>query len=54
MDEHRDMPFGKHKGEPIEDVPTAYLWWVIEESNAVDRHSGLAEAIEDELEERED
>jgi uncharacterized protein (DUF3820 family) len=25
------IPFGKHKGEPIEDVPTDYLEWVTEQ-----------------------
>jgi exodeoxyribonuclease X len=24
---YRSLPFGKHKGEPIEDVPTSYLKW---------------------------
>lgn len=23
------LPFGKHKGEDIEDVPTAYLTWFL-------------------------
>lgn len=22
------MPFGKHKGEPMQDVPVAYLHWL--------------------------
>jgi uncharacterized protein (DUF3820 family) len=24
------MPFGKHKGEDLEDIPTSYLQWVAE------------------------
>ena len=46
------MPFGKHKGTPLSEVPTDYLWWVIEGSEVVDRYPGLAEAIEEELEDR--
>jgi hypothetical protein len=22
------MPFGKHKGKPMSDVPAQYLWWL--------------------------
>jgi uncharacterized protein (DUF3820 family) len=25
------MPFGKHKGDPIEDIPTSYLEWLTEQ-----------------------
>jgi len=25
------MPFGKHKGEAIEDVPSDYLYWLMRE-----------------------
>lgn len=25
------MPFGKHKGEPIEDLPTDYIEWCLQE-----------------------
>lgn len=25
------IPFGKHKGEPVEDVPTSYLEWLLEQ-----------------------
>jgi uncharacterized protein (DUF3820 family) len=25
-----EMPFGKHKGEKLEDVPTDYLEWALE------------------------
>ena len=46
------MPFGKHKGTLLSEVPTDYLWWVIEGAVAVDRFPGLAEAVEDELERR--
>lgn len=25
------MPFGKHKGEPVEDLPTDYIEWLLAE-----------------------
>ena len=28
------MPWGKHRGTPLSQVPAGYLWWVIEASNA--------------------
>lgn len=27
------MPFGKHKGKPMQDVPASYLRWLREESD---------------------
>lgn len=29
MSERMLMPFGKHKGEPVEDVPADYLDWFL-------------------------
>ena len=43
------MPFGKHQGEDIEDIPTQYLKWLV--SNT-DIRGYLLDAIEDELESR--
>ncbi len=31
------MPFGKHKGEPIEDVPTGYIEWALESMERLDK-----------------
>ena len=44
------MPFGKHKGDCIEDVPTQYLEWVID--NIHDLDPILRKAIENDLEDR--
>jgi hypothetical protein len=41
------MPFGKHKGEDIDDVPRDYLRWVL--SNVDLRDHGLKRAICDRL-----
>ena len=37
-----DMPFGKYKGEALEDIPIAYLNWLYEN---VELHGELEEAI---------
>lgn len=54
------MPFGKHRGEDLEDVPTAYLEWFIGNANAPpvgskhrDAHLNLVSEIESELASRE-
>jgi hypothetical protein len=44
------MPFGKHKGRPLCDIPTAYLAWVIRECESADWW--LREAVEHELDRR--
>ena len=46
------MPFGKHKGVLLAEVPTDYLWWALETATFTDNYDGLAGAIEQELEER--
>lgn len=38
------MPFGKHKGEPVEDVPAEYLHWFLEN---VER---ISPALQEEME----
>jgi hypothetical protein len=43
------MPWGKHKGKPVAEVPSGYLLFVLEESNA---HSELKEACKRELRRR--
>jgi|SRR5579884_150551 len=42
-----DMPFGKHKGQPVAAVPTSYLAWCLEEG--VSRQQRLEDAIKAEL-----
>jgi hypothetical protein len=43
------LPFGKHKGAPLVDVPTAYLDWALRE---VKLTSGLRAAVTAELQRR--
>ena len=42
------MPFGKHKGQEIDDLPTDYLRWMIK--NLTDLSYSLRTALEDQLE----
>lgn len=43
------MPFGKHKGEPLQDVPARYLLWLwrdgLNEYSGVKDHDRLAPKI---------
>jgi hypothetical protein len=41
------MPFGKHKGKSLEDIPASYLCWVLRECESAERW--LKEAIIDDL-----
>jgi uncharacterized protein (DUF3820 family) len=50
------MPFGKHRGEDIEDVPSDYLQWFLTKVDAPpkgdpnrDAHLNLVSEIESEL-----
>lgn len=43
------IPFGKHKGRDIEDIPTSYLEWVICESWFEEKYPLLVEEIDDEI-----
>jgi uncharacterized protein (DUF3820 family) len=53
------LSFGKHSGEDIEDIPTAYLKWFLEKvetpngREAREAHLNLCSEIEDELAYRE-
>lgn len=47
------LPFGKHKGQPIEDVPTSYLNWLTEQDFFCDGHRQGLEAVNTELRFRE-
>jgi uncharacterized protein (DUF3820 family) len=44
------IPFGKHNGKPIEDVPTSYLEWLTEQDWFVEKFSEGSKAIGKELE----
>ena len=48
----RTMPFGKHRGQPLDEVPLSYLGWLLEGADFLGRYRGLREAIEDEIRER--
>ena len=40
----RSLPFGKHRGTPLEKVPTQYLRWVLSTVD-LDRYPGLRPAL---------
>lgn len=40
------MPFGKYKGEELEDLPTSYLYWLCEN---VDGNAALIKEAENQL-----
>ena len=44
------IPFGKHKGSPIEDCPTSYLEWLSEQDWFIEKFSEGAKAVGKELE----
>jgi uncharacterized protein (DUF3820 family) len=44
------MPFGKFKGEPLEDLPTSYIEWLLGECNLERR---LEQELQNQLEMRE-
>jgi|SRR5579871_626496 len=46
-----EMPFGKYRGEPLSEIPTGYLRWVLDTCEL--RSEDLRDAIEEELESRE-
>ncbi len=43
------IPFGKHKGKPIEDVDRGYLEWLLEQDWFLEKFGKGKEAIEKEL-----
>jgi uncharacterized protein (DUF3820 family) len=45
------MPFGKHKGESLEDIPVEYLDWLIGQ-DWMDEKPALKKIITDHLSER--
>lgn len=44
------MPFGKYKGEPLEDLPTSYIEWLLGECNLERK---LEQELQNQLEMRE-
>ena len=44
-----EMPFGKHEGEEVEDLPDGYLKWL---AHNVDMWDDLREAVDAEMEAR--
>lgn len=45
-----EMPFGKHRGEALADIPSDYLRWVVRKANTADRT--LKRRIHEELDRR--
>lgn len=41
------MPFGKHRDEPVEDLETGYIVWILENCESLD--SRLEEELEAQL-----
>jgi hypothetical protein len=39
------MPFGKHKGEPMQDIPATYLHWLWQSGLKDDKQSDVADYI---------
>ena len=39
------MPFGKHKGEPMQDVPASYLHWLWQNGLKTATHNPVADYI---------
>lgn len=48
------LSFGKHIGKDIEDVPSNYLEWVVQQNWFQDAHEELVTSIESELSYRTD
>ena len=40
------MPFGKHKGKPMEEVPASYLLWLSDQGDFKQRNAEMSEYIE--------
>ena len=48
------MPFGKHEGELLDEIPTSYLKWLLDAEIDEEEHPELEEAVEAELGYRDD
>jgi len=47
MNDKSKMPFGKHKGKPMEKVPASYLLWLADQSGFSTKNSEMTDYIED-------
>ena len=45
MNDTDPMPFGKHKGQPIQDVPASYLHWLWANGKKDDKQCPVADYI---------
>jgi len=43
------MPFGKHKGEPMQDVPASYLHWLWSNGKQSDKSCPVAAYIRENI-----
>jgi len=48
------LPFGNHKGQDIESIPSDYLKWLLESDWFDKKYPELVEEVEDELKYRDD
>lgn len=48
------MPFGKHQGESLDEIPTSYLKWLLDIEIDEEDHPELEDAVEAELGYRDD
>ena len=46
------MPFGKYKGEPVEDLPSSYIEWLLSETDVDKRNPRLAAELQAQLDAR--
>ena len=46
------MPFGKHAGEELEDIPSDYLQYMLDLDGFIDRNQHLADQMQKELDVR--
>ena len=43
------MSFGKHRGKSIEDIPSDYLEWLMEQDWFIEKYEPIAQMVEREL-----
>jgi len=45
LEDNDKMPFGKYRGEPMQDVPASYLFWLWANGKEHDRQCPVADYI---------